>query len=152
MTLPRYLDEANCWRVSGVRSAERFFRGIQLLVPDATHVFLEGTPAPDIVAIITAHSADTEYGAPVGTIWSWPGRDRRFTLRASPALFVRLCEAAPNHAEPEICSHLHVYTDGEPLLQWFDAFVDPLLISKVVGRDRVEQFCSESGGELSGTA
>lgn len=149
MTSRRTIDHANGWRISGVRSAEQFFRAVQLLVPEATHVFLEGTPDPDVVAVIAAHAEQTEYAAPVGTLWSWPGPNQRFTLRASPLLFAALSEAGARHAEPEICCHLHLYREAEPLVHWFDAFLDPLVVSKAIPRERVERFCSEVGGVLS---
>lgn len=153
MTSARSLHDVDCWHVSGVTSAERFFRAIALLLPGATHVFLEGSPDPDIVAILSAHEERTDYRAPAGTIWSWPQSNRRFSLRASSSLFSELAEAANHHAEPEVCSHIHLYRDDEPLLQWFDAFTDPLLVSKAIPRERVEQFCSDAGGLMSdGTA
>ena len=64
------LDESRCWKVSGVRTAEDFFRAVSLLVPDATHMFLEGSPVPDIEAVLADAADDTGYTAPVGTIWS----------------------------------------------------------------------------------
>ncbi len=152
MTSPRSLDDANCWRVSGVRNAEKFFRAIPRLAPEVTHMFLEGAPTPDIVALISAHAERNQYRAPVGTIWSWPGSNQRYTIRASPVLFARLAEAAAHHAEPEICSHLHLYRELEPLVLWFDAFDDPLVVSKAISRDRVDQFCSDTGGVLSDAA
>jgi hypothetical protein len=36
------LEESKCWKVSGVRTAEEFFRAVPFLLPDATHMFLEG--------------------------------------------------------------------------------------------------------------
>jgi hypothetical protein len=146
---PRYLDDARCWRISGVGSAEDFFRAIPTLISDATHVFLEGALAPDIVALLRPHVEERAYGAPRGTYWSWPQKEQRWTLRASPTLFARLAEAAAHHAEPEICTHLHLYRDDEPLVQWFDAFDDPLLVSKAVPREAVERFCDTVGGVLS---
>ena len=143
------LDESQCWKVSGVRTAEDFFRAVPLLVPDATHMFLEGSPDPDIEAVLADAADDTNYPAPVGTIWSWPGKNRRFSLRASPELFLRLSEASANHAEPEICDHVHLYRGEEALVQWFDAFSDPILISKSVTRERVERFASAVGGVLT---
>jgi hypothetical protein len=70
------LEEANCWKVSGVRTAEDFFRAVSLLVPDATHMFLEGSPDPDIEALLASEADDAEYAAPVGTIWSWTSGSR----------------------------------------------------------------------------
>jgi hypothetical protein len=150
MTSPAILKESQCWKVSGVRTAEEFFRAVPLLVPDVTHVFLEGSPDPDIEALLAEGADDAaNYAAPVGTIWSWPRRNHRFSVRASSELFVRLSEAASHHAEPEICDHLHLYRGQEALLQWFDAFSDPLLVSKAVARERVERFASAVGGALS---
>ena len=149
MTSSVYLAESQCWRVSGVRTADQFFRAVSLLVPDATHMFLEGSPDPD-VEVLLQHAADeADYAAPVGTIWSWPRKNRRFSVRASPELLARLSEAASHHAEPEICDHVHFYRGQEALVQWFDAFSDPLLVSKSVARERVERFTSAVGGALS---
>jgi hypothetical protein len=128
MTQLRTIDQANCWTISGVRSAEMFFRVIPQLVEDATHLFLEG-PYPKVAALLQPHVDESDYRAPVGTLWSWP-RNRRLTLRVSPSLFARLCEATAQFVEPEICSHLHFYRDDEPLVHWFDAFTDPIVISR----------------------
>lgn len=151
MAMPRAINHRNCWTVSGVRSAEKFFRAIPMLVPEATHIFLEGSSTTEIVALLSPFSMDAEHGAPVGTLWSSP-RERRFSVTASTALFASLSEAAAHHAEPEICSHLHFYRDGEPLLHWFDAFADPIMASKTVSRERLERFCIETSGVLSDAA
>ena len=143
------LDESKCWKVSGVRMAEEFFRAVVLLVPDATHMFLEGSPDPDIEALLADAADEANYAAPVGTVWSWPQKNQRFSVRASSELFARLSEAASHHAEPEICTHVHFYRGQEALVQWFDAFSDPLLVSKSVTRERVERFASAVGGALS---
>jgi hypothetical protein len=147
--MPGYLHIRDCWQVSGLRDATAFFRTIPQLLPDATRVFLEGSPAPDILVILASHTEHGAYNAPGGTLWSWPQREQRFTLRASSSLFAQLAEAAAHHAELEICSHLHFYRDVEPLAQWFDAFTDPLLVSKVVPRESVEDFARAVGGELT---
>ena len=143
------LQESECWKVSGVRTAEKFFRAVLLLVPDATHMFLEGSPAPDIKLLLADASEEADYAAPAGTYWSWPQKNRRYSLRVSAALLMRLSELAAHHAEPEVCDHLHFYRDGNALVQWFDAFSDPLLVSKVVPRARVEQFASAVGADVS---
>jgi hypothetical protein len=142
------LAETDCWRVSGLRDAEAFFRAVPQLLPEATRVYLEGSPAPGIVALFAAHDEHGAYHAPAGTMWSWP-RNHRFTLRASSVLFAELAEAAAHHAEPEICSHLHFYRDVEPLAHWFDAFDDPFLVSKAIPRERLQQFARVAGGEFT---
>ena len=148
MTGHPYLTEAECWRVSGLKDAAAFFRAMPQLLPEATRMFLEGSPAPDIQDLLASHAEPVEYGAPRGTLWSWP-REQRFTVRASSGLFSQLADAAAHHAEPEICSHIHFYRDAEPLAQWFDAFGDPLMVSKVIPRARVVEFCRAAGGVLA---
>ena len=143
------LDDATSWRVSKVRNAEQFFRAIQPVIEDATHMFLEGSPVQDVLALLTPHLDRSEYLAPVGTLWSWPAREQRFSLRSSSALLIALSDAGANHAQPEICTHLHFYRGSEPLLQWFDAFIDPILISRIVPLEAVERFCAEVGGVLA---
>ena len=149
MTLPVMLDESQCWKVSGITTAEAFFRAVRRLEPDATHMFLEGSPASDIVALLADAADETNYAAPAGTLWSWPQKEQRFSVRASAELFERLAEAASHHAEPEVCTHVHFYRGQEALAQWFDAFSDPLLVSKSVARTDVEEFASAVGGTLS---
>lgn len=149
MTSPVMLDESQCWKVSGIRTAEAFFRAVRLLVPDATHMFLEGSPDSDIVALLSDAADAMNYAAPTGTLWSWPQKEQRFSVRASSAFFERLAEAASHHAEPEVCTHVHFYRGREALAQWFDAFSDPLLVSKAVARAHVEEFVAAVGGTVS---
>ncbi len=148
MTSDVMLDESACWRISGIRTAEEFFRAVSLLVPDATHMFLEGSPDSDIEALLANAADEADYAAPPGTMWSWPGKNRRFSVRASSQLFERLAEAASHHAEPEVCDHVHFYRGQEALVQWFDAFADPLLVSNSIPRERVERFAAAVGGIL----
>ena len=149
MTSQAMLEESSCWRVSGIRTAETFFRALSLLVPDATHMFLEGSPDSEIQSLLADSAADADYAAPVGTMWSWPQKNQRISVRASSELFLRLSETASRHAEPEICCHVHLYRGHEVLVQWFDAFSDPLLVSKSVPRERVDHFASAVGGAVS---
>ena len=143
------LEESKCWKVTGVKTPEKFFRAVSLLLPDATHMFLEGSPDADIEALLAEATDQADYAAPVGTLWSWPQKNQRFSVRVSSELLARLSEAASHHAEPEICCHVHFYRGQEALVQWFDAFLDPLLVSKAVARERVEHFASAVGGVLS---
>ena len=149
MTSLPMLEESKCWKISGVRTAAEFFRALPLLVPDATHMFLEGSPDPDVEVLLADAADGRDYDAPAGTYWSWPRKNRRFSVRVSAELFVRLSTVAAHHAEPEICDHLHFYRDQHALVQWFDAFSESLLVSKSVPRERVEQFASAVGGAVS---
>ena len=60
MTSQAMLEESKCWKVSGVVSAEGFFQAVSLLVPDATHMFLEGSPDPEIKALLADAGDDVD--------------------------------------------------------------------------------------------
>jgi hypothetical protein len=147
MVSHRFLHDERCWRISNVRTAEEFFRAVPQLIPEATHMFLEGSPSGDVVAALKPHLEDGEYAAPIGTLWALP-RNQRLRVGVSAALLGQLAETAKSHAEPEICTHLHFYRDDEPLVQWFDAFDDPVNVSKLVPRESVERFCAHVHGAL----
>jgi hypothetical protein len=132
------------WVIPGVRTAEEFFRAVPALLPDTTIVYLEGSPVPDVVAFLRGHAEGRSYGAPVGTIWSWP-RNERYALTSSPQLYAGLADVGSRHADPEICSHIHFYSMAEPLAHWFDAFDDPFLVAKSVPFARIERFCAALG-------
>jgi len=110
---------------------------------------VEGSPHPEIEALWIDAADRADYAGPVGTIWSWPQKERRFSIPASSDLFIRLADVAAVHSEDEICSHLHFYRGQEALVQWFDAFSVPLLVSKAVAREVVETFASAVGGVVS---
>jgi hypothetical protein len=150
MRRAQYLDETNSWSIGGVRNAETFFRAVASLVPDATHLFLEGSPAPGVCALIESFRDEVEFIPPRGTLWSWPRRNGRFALRVEPELLELMADAARRHAEPEICSHLHFYCHAEPLLQWFDAFDDPMYVSRTRDFECVERFCRKVDGQWTG--
>ena len=111
-------------------------------------MFLEGSPSPDIAALLSPHTDQAAYGAPVGTLWSWPGRNHRLVVRHLRA--VRGADRRRAAAcSTEICDHVQPVRDAEPLAQWFDAFAIRLLVSDVVPIERAEQFCLVTGGTLA---
>ncbi|HEX3233637.1 MAG TPA: hypothetical protein VHR41_05540 [Gemmatimonadales bacterium] len=147
-TGPQVLGDAEAWQVQGIKAAQEFFLQVPSLLPDATVLYLEGSPTPDVVQFLRSHAEQTDYGGPIGTIWSWPPNER-YSLRATPELFAGIADLATRHAVPELCSHLHFYRQEEPLANWFDAFDDPFLISRTIPRERVDQFCTALAATVS---
>ena len=56
-----------------------------------------------------------------------------------------LGELAENHAEPEVCSHLRVYSEDRALLAWHDVVNDPVYLDGTVDEERVFAFCHKLG-------
>ena len=51
-----------------------------------------------------------------------------------------LSEIAKSCAEPEIAIHFHVYREGKVLLQWHDAFSEPIALSGEFPEEKVKAF------------
>ena len=129
------------WEITGIRKAAPFFDALVELLPLPTYLRLEGTSiAPDIHAFLEANALAPEMNITPGTLWPKP---RVFHVLGSEPLLRRLSMMAGHHAEPEICDHFHAYQNGHVLLQWYDAFTDPLLVDDAITEGAVQHFCSK---------
>ena len=52
----------------------------------------------------------------------------------------KLSELSDSCAEPEVAVHAHVYRNHKLLLQWYDAFADPMLISSEIKENKINAF------------
>ena len=50
-----------------------------------------------------------------------------------------------HHAEPELAVHFHVYRNDTVLLEWDDAFSQPMLISGVIPEEKVKLLADRFG-------
>jgi hypothetical protein len=137
----------NGWEVEGIRDAAAFFDALVGFLPLPAYLCFEGTSiAPDIQALLEAHRVAPVMGIPPGTLWPKP---IVFHLRASEPLLRQLASLARRHAEPEICDHFHAYRNSHGLLQWYDAFFDPLLVDEAIPETALQHFCSKLGVSYS---
>jgi len=65
--------------------------------------------------------------------------------RASEGALNTLDELVNSFADPEICDHLYAYEPGRLLLEWHDAFDDPILVAGTVPAAVMAAFCSALG-------
>lgn len=126
------------WQVTGIRLAEEFFRALPQLVPLPVYLCLEGTPARDVRDLLQAHKVAAGLPIQRGTIWP---KETLFHVLATEAFLLQLADLAAHKAAPEICMHLHAYDSETILLQWYDAFDDPLRVDASVPEAAVSSFC-----------
>ena len=95
-----------------------------------------------------------ETTAPEATFpWSAPALERSISIRdgrsgevlSMAQLLDELAQIMDHHAEPELAIHFHIYCHGQVLLQWHDAFDDPILVSGAISEEKVRILARENG-------
>ena len=54
-----------------------------------------------------------------------------------------LSELTEHYAEPEVAIHFHIYLDDYVLIDWYDAFDDPMYVSKYFSEEEIKEFCDK---------
>jgi hypothetical protein len=133
----------DCWQIPGIKRADQFFAALPDLLSFPVYLRFEATGmAPDIRALLQSHSVDPALKIASGTLWPKPSV---FHVMTSEDFMRDIVGLAGSHAEPEICDHLHAYDPGVLLLQWYDAFIDPLLVAGSIPESSLQKFCERLG-------
>jgi len=120
-----------------------FFRILPDIMPSGSILYLESTCiAPDVQTYLHTRQAGTTYKIARATKWPKP---KYFHIPITSENLAKLAELSENHAGPEICDHLHVYKNDRMLLQWYDAFDDPFVLSKDIPESKIKVLCDNLG-------
>ena len=124
-------------------SSTEFFRSLPQYFPEATTFFAEGSSvSSDVIHCYLSHLEKGDYLPGMQTIFPKSGKYR---CEFSKELMEELAILSEHHAEPELLDHLSLYKNNEPILEWHDAFANILLVSKIVGEERVRNFANNFG-------
>ena len=130
-----------CWEVDSPTTFSAVLRALRGWLPEDAILYIEGgSPGAQIGDFLTAHSVPERAHLAMGTIWPRP---KVFHVPASPTTLTELAEVMEHHAAPAI--HFHVYRDRTILLQWYDAFCDPILLIGSIPEDQVRVFADRVG-------
>ena len=132
------------WQVRGVGDAQKFFLALRALVPPESVLALHESQGKDVREFLREHAAATHTRVAAGTI---SPRPEIYHIDCSAQNLTALAELASCHAEPEIAIHLHVYRKEQVLVEWYDAFDDPMQLSGVFEEDDVMRFSESCGGD-----
>ena len=131
------------WKAQPVRDVALFLQALSVLAPSSSVLYLEdGRVPPRIRTYLEERAAKDTFKVQLGTIWPRPSQ---FHMTATKDNLLGLAELAEYCAAPEIAIHVHVYVGGKILLEWYDAFDDPIYISNEVPEHQVQAFCNELG-------
>jgi hypothetical protein len=118
-------------------------RALGDLLPDSSVLYFEGgSPGSKLLDFFTAHAIEEQIHVAVGILWPRPVY---FHIPATPNNLLDLAELAESHAEPELAVHFHAYQNGRILLEWHDAFSQPMLIDGKISEKQVRRFAAVLG-------
>jgi hypothetical protein len=129
----------DCWELSGPKEFPALFRDLIGLLPEGSVMRFEaGSPSGELKSFFFSNSIPEKNPIPKGTIWP---RTKVFNVPATNTNLRKLSELCKHYAEPEVAIHFHVYSDDGVLIDWYDAFDDPMYVSKRIPKDKIEIFC-----------
>jgi hypothetical protein len=145
--LPQFVTGETCWRISSVPDLPTFIRELPSLVPAGSILSLEDTISEDIERFLAEKPAIYPNETDQGFL--------RMRVKTSFTPLTHetaegLADLAEHHAEPEVCSHLRVYSDGDAVLAWHDIVDDPVYINGSVDENRIRAFCNKLGTTYEG--
>jgi hypothetical protein len=126
------------WEASGKTDFASLLMALPELLPEECVLYFEGGwPSGELLKFLQEHSVPERAHVAYGTIWPKPSV---FHLPATLKTMSRLAELMGSCADPELAIHFHVYRDQCVLLEWHDAFTQPMLLSGELSEQTVRRF------------
>jgi hypothetical protein len=112
------------------------FRALDGWLPEGSVLYFEsGYPDAEIEAFMAENAIAEQVHIALGTIWPRP---RVFHVPGTSEMVNKLASIMERHAEPQLAVHFHVYREGIVLLEWHDAFSQPMLVAASVPDAKVQ--------------
>jgi len=131
------------WEVEGKTTFAALLRALAEFLPDGCILYFEGGfPDRELLAFFDKRAIPEQTHVAVAILWPRP---MYYHVPATQPNLVELSVLAMSRAEPEMAVHFHVYRDGKVLLQWHDAFSDPMLMDGDIPESQVNSFAEGLG-------
>ena len=128
------------WELEGNTTFATLLRTLADFLPGGSVLYFEGgSPDRELLGYFSAHAIAEQSHVAVGTLWPRPVD---YHVPATPQNLAELATLAESHAEPELAVHFHVYRQGTILMEWHDAFSDPMLLDGNIPESKVCAFAN----------
>ncbi len=135
------------WEVTGKTTFAALLRALGDFLPEGCILYFEGgSPDRMLLKFFNAHAISEQTHVAIGILWPSPVY---YHVPATPENLAELARLAESHAEPELAVNFHVYRNGKVLLQWHDAFSDPMLLDGEIPESKVQALASALGMKLT---
>ncbi len=126
------------WELEGKTDFPCLLRALAALLPEGCVLYFEGgSPTKSLSDFFRANGIPKQSHVAVAILWPRPVC---YHVPATPENLSRLAELAEHHVAPELAVHFHVYRKAEVLLEWHDAFGQPMLLSGTLPERNVQAF------------
>jgi hypothetical protein len=126
------------WELDGKTDFPHLLRAIGDLLPEGSILYFEGgSSAKSLVDFFHAHEIPAQSHVAVAIMWPRP---TYYHVPATPENLSEVAELAERHVAPELAVHFHVYRNAEVLLEWHDAFGQPMLLSGTLSESKIRAF------------
>lgn len=126
------------WELDGKTDFPHLLRALTDFLPDGSILYFEGgSPRKELRAFLNAHAIPEESHVAVAILWPKPVY---YHVPATEQNLARLADLSEYCAEPELAVHFHVYHQGKVLLEWHDAFGQPMLLDGDIPEAKIASF------------
>ena len=127
------------WELSGAQEFPTLFKELEnFLPPDSVLYFEDGSPSGELLKFLESSSIPEQLHVAYGTAWPRP---KIFHIPATKENLEKLTDLTEHCATPELAIHFHVYCNGEVLIEWHDAFDNPMYVSQYFSKDQIKSLC-----------
>jgi hypothetical protein len=131
------------WELSGQTDFPSLVTALALLLPKGCVLYFEdGSPTGELAQFLRACAIPKGVHIAHGTIWPRPSVVH---VPATSETLTRLAELMRSRVSPELAVHFHVYRDQTVLLEWYDAFDQPIRLTGMFPEDQVRLFAERLG-------
>ncbi|MEJ5277179.1 MAG: hypothetical protein WHU94_14820, partial [Thermogemmata sp.] len=131
------------WELSGATDFPSLLEALETLLPPGCVLYFEdGGPSGELARFLREHAVPERAHLAYGTIWPRP---LIFHVPATADTIRRLAELMRSRLAVELAVHFHVYRDQTVLLEWYDAFTQPMRLAGLFSEDQVRLFAQRLG-------
>jgi len=139
-----FLDNAvSHWELGCPKQDLRtFLIELENIVPKESVLYLEGGSAlpKDLETFLEKNTIRDKPKIPMGTLWPKP---IYFHIQINHNNIKELVKLTENLPTFQVAVHIHVYKDDRLLIQWYDAFSDPIFVSLDFPENKIKKFCNQ---------
>lgn len=126
------------WELAGRTKFPPLLRALADLLPDGCILYFEGgSPGRGLLPFLRTRQVPEQCHVAVGTLWPRP---QRYHVPATPQNLTDLAKTIEPYITFELAVHFHVYRTTEVLLQWHDAFTEPMFLAGAFPENKVRAF------------